>query len=115
MYDRNYATDEMAKRDAYAQENQLRLGAIAGSTLAREVPMAETMNRLMQVISSLDDAVNDLDQRTHVLRQPGPMPSPKEARTERSYSSLVGSINDQVTKLERLHISIRQITSELEI
>lgn len=115
MYDRNYATDEMAKRDAYAQESQLRLGAIAGSTMAREVPMAETMNRLMQVISSLDDAVNDLDQRTHVLRQPGPMPSPKEARTERSYSSLVGSINDQVTKLERLHFSIRQITSELEI
>lgn len=115
MYDRNYATDETAKRDAYGQEQQLRPGAIAGTSLAREVPMAETMNRLMQVISSLDDAVIDLDQRTHVLRQPGPMPSPKEARSERSYSSLVGSINDQVTKLERLHLSIRQITSELEI
>ena len=121
MYERNYATDprvlaeELAKRDACAQEQQLRPGAILGVSPAREVPMAETMNRLIQVISSIDDAVNDLDQRTHVLRQPCPVMSGKEARNERSYSSLVGSINDQVIRLERLHIGIRQITSELEI
>jgi len=119
MYERNYATDprvleEMAKREAYAQEQQLRPGAILGA--AREMPMAESMNRLMAIIGSIDDAVSDLDQRTHVLRQPGPGPmTAKENRAERSYSSLVGSINDQVTRLERLHLSLRQITSELEI
>lgn len=121
MYERNYATDprvleEMAKRDAYAQEQQLRPGAILGASPAREVPMAESMNRLMAIIGSLDDAVSDLDQRTHVLRQPCPVPmNAKEVRAERSYSSLVGSINDQILRLERLHLSIRQITSELEI
>jgi hypothetical protein len=105
MYERNYAND---------QEQQLRPGAILGT--AREMPMAESMHRLMLIIESLDDAVNDLDQRTHVLRQPGPAPmTAKENRAERSYSSLVGSINEQITHLERLHLSIRQITSELEI
>jgi hypothetical protein len=61
MYDRNYATDEMARRDAYAQEQQLRPGAIAGTSLAREVPMAETMNRLMRVIGSIDEAAASND------------------------------------------------------
>jgi len=116
MYERNYATEEMAKRDAYAQEQQLRPGAIMGGTIAqREVPMAETMNRLMGVISAIDDAINELDQRTHVMRQPCPAVNPKEARPERSYSPLVGSLNEQIMRLERLHLSIRQITSELEI
>lgn len=125
MYERNYATDpritgeEMAKREAYAHEQQLRpgpiMGAIAGSSLAREVPMAESMNRLMGVISAIDDAIMELDQRTHVMRQPNPAVSPKDPRPERSYSPLVGSLNEQVMRLERLHICIRQITSELEI
>jgi hypothetical protein len=124
MYERNYATDprvlgeEMAKREAYAQEQQIRgtvLGAISGASTAREVPMAESMNRLMQVISAIDDAIMDLDQRTHVMRQFIPAVSPKEARPERSYSPLVGSLNEQISRLERLHICIRQITSELEI
>lgn len=125
MYERNYATDprimgeEMAKREAYAQEQQLRpgpiMGAIAGSSLAREVPMAESMNRLMGVISAIDDAIGELDQRTHVMRQPSPSVSPKDPRPERSYSPLVGSLNEQIMRLERLHVCIRQITSELEI
>lgn len=121
MYERNYATDprvladEMAKREAYAHEQQLRPGAIAGSSLAREVPMAESMNRLMGVISAIDDAIMELDQRTHVMRQPSPSVSPKDPRPERSYSPLVGSLNEQIMRLERLHICIRQITSELEI
>ena len=125
MYERNYATDprimgeEMAKREAYAQEQQLRPGPIMGTTAglspAREVPMAETMNRLMQVISAIDDAINELDQRTHVMRQPCPAVNPKDPRPERSYSPLVGSLNEQIMRLERLHFSIRQITSELEI
>jgi hypothetical protein len=124
MYERNYATDprvlgeEMAKREAYAQEQQTRgtvLGAISGLSTAREVPMAESMNRLMGVISAIDDAVMELDQRTHVMRQPNPAVSPKEARQERSYSPLVGSLNEQIGRLERLHVCIRQITSELEI
>lgn len=125
MYERNYATDprvladEMAKREAYAHEQQLRpgpiMGAIAGSSVAREVPMAESMNRLMGVISAIDDAIMELDQRTHVMRQPNPAVSPKDPRPERSYSPLVGSLNEQIMRLERLHICIRQITSELEI
>ena len=122
MYERNYATDprvladEMAKREAYAHEQQLRPGPIMGGTIAgREVPMAETMNRLMQVISAIDDAINELDQRTHVMRQPCPAVNPKDPRPERSYSPLVGSLNEQIMRLERLHFSIRQITSELEI
>lgn len=125
MYERNYATDprvladEMAKREAYAQEQQLRpgltMGAIAGSSVAREVPMAESMNRLMGVISAIDDAIMELDQRTHVMRQPSPSVSPKDPRPERSYSPLVGSLNEQIMRLERLHVCIRQITSELEI
>jgi len=116
MYDRNSATDELAKREAYAGEQQLRPGAIPGPSLAREVPMAETMNRLMRVIGAIDEAVNELDQRTHVLRQTCPSTNPnKEGRTERSYSPLVGSLNDQVSRLERLHLNICQITSELEI
>jgi len=124
MYERNYATDprimgeEMAKREAYAHEQQLRpgpiMGALSGST-AREVPMAETMNRLMGVISAIDDAINELDQRTHVMRQPCPAVNAKDPRPERSYSPLVGSLNEQIMRLERLHFSIRQITSELEI
>jgi hypothetical protein len=116
MYDRNYATEEMTKREAYAQEQQLRPGSIMGGAIAgREVPMAETMNRLMAVISAIDDAVMELDQRTHVMRQPSPAVSPKDPRPERSYSPLVGSINEQIMRLERLHHNIRQITSELEI
>ena len=115
MYDRNYATDETAKRDAYAQDQQLRSGAIAGTSLAREVPMAETMNRLMRVIGSIDEAVNELDQRTHVLRQTGPSVGPKDPRPERSYSPLVGSLYEQIMRLERLHLNLCQITSELEI
>lgn len=125
MYERNYATnqsvlgEEMAKREAYAQEQQLRPGltpgAISGASTAREVPMAESMARLMQVISAIDDAIMDLDQRTHVMRQPSPAVSPKDPRPERSYSPLVGSLNEQIGRLERLHICIRQITSELEI
>jgi len=121
MYERNYASDprvlgeEMAKREAHAQEQQIR-GTILGADVARrEVPMAESMNRLMQVISAIDDAVMDLDQRTHVMRQPNPSVSTKEARQERSYSPLVGSLNEQIGRLERLHVCIRQITSELEI
>jgi hypothetical protein len=122
MYERNYATDprimgeEMAKREAYAQETLQAQGMRLGATVAqREVPMAETMNRLMGVISAIDDAINELDQRTHVMRQPCPAVNPKEARPERSYSPLVGSLNEQIMRLERLHLSIRQITSELEI
>lgn len=122
MYDRNYATnqsvlgEEMAKREAYAQEQQLRSGAIMGAAVGqREVPMAEIMNRLMGVISAIDDAINDLDQRTHVMRQPAPPATLKENRPERGYSPLVGSLNEQIMRLERLHLSIRQITSELEI
>lgn len=124
MYERNYATgprimgEEMAKREAYAQEQQLRpsiMGAALSGSTAREVPMAETMNRLMQVISAIDDAIGELDQRTHVMRQPSPSVSPKDPRPERSYSPLVGSLNEQIMRLERLHICIRQITSELEI
>ena len=119
MYERNYATEEVTKRAAYAQDQQPCpgpiMGTIAGSSLAREVPMAETMNRLMGVISAIDDAIMELDQRTHVMRQPNPAVSPKEARPERSYSPLVGSLNEQIMRLERLHLSIRQITSELEI
>jgi len=111
MYERNYATDPRVQADT---QEAYRPGAILGA--AREVPMAESMNRLMAIIGSIDDAVNDLDQRTHVLRQPCPVPmNAKENRAERSYSSLVGSINDQILRLERLHLSIRQITSELEI
>jgi hypothetical protein len=121
MQERYYERDEMAKREAYAQEQQLRSGPIMGTiaggstALAREVPMAESMNRLMGVISAIDDAVMELDQRTHVMRQPSPAVSPKEARQERSYSPLVGSLNEQIMRLERLHVCIRQITSELEI
>lgn len=112
MYDRNYATDpRVLAEEMTKQEAHTRLGAIG----PREVPMAETMNRLIQIIGSIEDAVNELDQRTHVLRLPSPQMNTKEARAERIYSSLVGSINDQVTRLERLHLSIRQITSELEI
>lgn len=113
MYDRNYATDpRVLAEEMTKQEAHTRSGTLLG---AREVPMAETMNRLIQIISSIDDAVTELDQRTHVLRLPSPQINTKEARAERIYSSLVGSINDQVTRLERLHLSIRQITSELEI
>ena len=125
MYERNYASDphvigqEMAKREAYAQEQQLRpgpiMGTIAGGSIAREVPMAESMNRLMGVISAIDDAIMELDQRTHVMRQPNPAVSPKEARQERSYSPLVGSLNEQISRLERQNSAIRQLTSELEI
>jgi len=111
MYERNYANDPRVQADT---QETYRPGAILGT--AREVPMAESMNRLMAIIASIDDAVNDLDQRTVVLRQPCPVPmNAKENRAERSYSSLVGSINDQILRLERLHLSIRQITSELEI
>jgi hypothetical protein len=115
MYDRNYATDELAKREAYAGEQQLRPGAISGPSLAREVPMAETMNRLMRVIGAIDEAVNELDQRTHVMRQPCPATNSKDNPPGRSYSPLVGSLNDQISRLERLHLNICQITSELEI
>ena len=122
MYERNYATDprimgeEMAKREAYAQETLQAQGMRLGATVAqREVPMAEIMNRLMGVISAIDDAVMDLDQRTHVMRQPAPAAALKENRPERSYSPLVGSLNEQIMRLERLHLNIRQITSELEI
>ena len=111
MYERNYANDPRVTADT---QETYRPGAILGT--AREVPMAESMNRLMAIIGSIDDAVNDLDQRTVVLRQPCPVPmNAKEVRAERSYSSLVGSINDQILRLERLHLTIRQITSELEI
>jgi hypothetical protein len=122
MYDRNYATEEMTKREAYERDAMLQrpeqirgMGTIAGLSPAREVPMAETMNRLMAVISAIDDAIGELDQRTHVMRQPCPTANAKEARPERSYSPLVGSLNEQIMRLERLHLSIRQITSELEI
>lgn len=118
MYKRNYATDpriigeEMTKREA----EMLRPGPVMGSTVGqREVPMAETMNRLMQVISAIDDAINELDQRTHLLRQPSPLANPKEARQERSYSPLIGSLNEQISRLERQNSAIRQLTSELEI
>jgi hypothetical protein len=119
MYDRNYATDsrvmaQMAQEPMPEQTRGTIMGAMSGST-AREVPMAETMNRLMGVISAIDDAINELDQRTHVMRQPSPPVSPKDPRPERSYSPLVGSINEQIMRLERLHVCIRQITSELEI
>lgn len=113
MYDRNYATDPRVQADA--QEQPYRPGAGLGLSPVREAPMADTMNRLMQAVGSLDDAVNDLDQRTHVLRQPGPVMSPKEAPAQRSYCPLVASLNEQISRLERLHIGIRQITSELEI
>jgi hypothetical protein len=116
MYERNYATEEMTKREAYAQEQQLRPGLNLGATATqREVPMAEIMNRLMGVISAIDDAIGELDQRTHVMRQPCPTANIKEARPERSYSPLVGSLNEQIMRLERLHNNLRQITSELEI
>jgi hypothetical protein len=88
---------------------------MGGTIAGREVPMAETMNRLMQVISAIDDAINELDQRTHVMRQPCSAVNSKDPRPERSYSPLVGSLNEQIMRLERLHFSIRQITSELEI
>ena len=113
MYERNYATDpRVLPQDSMPE--QARGTAMLGAT-AREVPMAESMNRLMQVISAIDDAVMELDQRTHVMRQPNPAVSPKEARQERNYSPLVGSLNEQIMRLERLHVCIRQITSELEI
>lgn len=113
MYERNYANDPRVQADT---QEAYRPGSLLGASPARELPMAESMNRLMAVIASIDDAVNDLDQRTVVLRQPCPVPmNAKEVRAERSYSSLVGSINDQILRLERLHLSIRQITSELEI
>jgi hypothetical protein len=117
MYERNYATDPrvMAQEPMPEQTRGTIMGAMSGLSTAREVPMAESMNRLMGVISAIDDAIGELDQRTHVMRQPSPPISPKEARQERSYSPLVGSLNEQVMRLERLHICIRQITSELEI
>jgi len=118
MDERNYATDPriMAKREAYAQETLQAQGMRLGATVAqRELPMAEIMNRLMGVISAIDDAIGELDQRTHVMRQPCPTANAKEARPERSYSPLVGSLNEQIMRLERLHNNLRQITSELEI
>jgi hypothetical protein len=116
MYERNYATDPrvMAQMAQEPMPEQTR-GTILGASTAREVPMAESMNRLTGVISAIADAIMDLDQRTHVMRQPNPAVSPEEARQERSYSPLVGSLNEQIGRLERLHICIRQITSELEI
>jgi len=113
MYDRNYANDPRVQADA--QEQSYRSGAGLGSNPVREAPMAETMNRLMHLIGQIDEAVDDLDKRTRDLRQPCPVMNAKEPRAERSYSSLVGSLNEQVSRLERLHLVIRQITSELEI
>jgi hypothetical protein len=110
MYERSYQTGE---------EQQIRPGAILGASLGpsvtREVPMAESMNRLMSIITFIDEAVTELDQRTHVIRQTGPQNVAKDARPERTYSPLVGTINDQVSRLERLNYALRQITSELEI
>ena len=119
MYERNYATDprvigeEMAKREA-AIGHQTIIGASLGAS-TREVPMAESMGRLMNVITIIDEAIQELDQRTHVIRQSGPPGVAKDARPERSYSPLVGSLNEQINRLERLNYALRQITSELEI
>lgn len=120
MYERNYASDprvigeEMAKREA-AFAQQTIIGASLGASVTREVPMAESMGRLMNVITIMDEAIQELDQRTHVIRQSGPPNVAKDARPERSYSPLVGSLNDQISRLERLNYALRQITSELEI
>ena len=108
MYERSY-------QDACEQQ---RPGAIMGASLGastREVPMAESMNRLMNIITMFDEAITELDQRTHVIRQTGPANAIKEGRPERTYSPLVGSLNDQISRLERLNYTLRQITSELEI
>jgi len=116
MQERYYERDEMAKREAYAQESLIMQGTRLGATVAgREVPMAEVMNRLTQIIGSIDDALVELDQRTQILRQVRPANNLKDARPDQCYSPLVGSINDQINRLERLHLSIRMITSELEI
>lgn len=113
MYERNYAAQEATMEQPRGSIMGAGLGL--GPSTAREVPMAESMNRLMSVISSIDDAINELDQRTHVMRQPAPSVNPKDARPERTYSPLVGSLNEQIGRLERLHFCLRQITSELEI
>ena len=116
MQERYYERDEMAKREAYAQESLIMQGTRLGANVAgREVPMAEGMNRLTQTISAMDDAIVELDQRTQSIRQVRPANNSKDARPDQCYSPLVGSLNEQVNRLERLHLSIRMITSELEI
>lgn len=112
MYERNYTAAQEPMTEGVRGSI---MGASLGASTAREVPMAESMNRLMNVISSIDDAINDLDQRTHVLRQTAPAIAQKDGRPERTYSPLVGSLNEQIGRLERLHFCLRQITSELEI
>jgi hypothetical protein len=116
MQERYYDRDEMAKREAYTQESMMAQGTRLGASVAgRELPMTEVMTRLSQTIGMMDDAIGELEQRTQVLRQMRPMGSTKDPRPEQCYSPLVGSLNDQNNRLERLLLSIRMITQELEI